>query len=435
MMSGDVKRASTAVAAIAVGAVAVGVAVPGAFAQRVGIVTASAREAPASASRLEAELIAVAAARGADAVGAPFAEAARRVGSGAIARGRLAAFSRAGALMAEGWRRYLQVKYDLALTRLAEARQVAERVIDLEGGIALYAELSLRLGAVKLELGRGAEADDDLRLAAVLDPDRPVTDEEFKRSVVVAYQAARARLRTVSRRTIEAEPGGVYAPIEIDGVEVGRAPLSVELEEGLHAIVVRAQGREPAVQVIRVRAGDDARVRFALAADPLASVIATGPEALSAGTGEQEAQIAVTALSVYAEVDDVLLAAVVWRRGAPALLGQWCGVGPVRCGGVVEIGYAKPADLPAAARRMWRAAYDQPRRFPPLLAADVRLTEAEGAPGTDDTSARARWWGSPWLWLGTAAAALGVTAVVLLGRDENVQPIVDVDFCEFSRCE
>ena len=36
---------------------------------------------------------------------------------------------------------------------------------------------------------------------------------------------------------------------------------------------------------------------------------------------------------------------------------------------------------------------------------------------------------------GELSAALGVTAALLLTRDEDVQPVVDVDVCQFTDCD
>ena len=407
-------------------------AVP-ARADRIGIVATSAPEAPATSVRLGDELERAALDRGATPVRDPFAVARRRIAAGAVERARLSSFGRAAQLLDEGWRSYLRVRHEFAASRLGSARTEAEKVLDLPGGLELYAEISLRLGAVKLELGQGTEADADFRLAAKLAPDRAVTDDEFKRSVVNAFALASRRSASESlSRSIDVRPKN--ARVKVDGELVGRAPVDVELEEGLHVVVVEGPGYRPLSQVISVHSGQSVKLSLELDHDPLTAAVAAGPMSLAPGTGEAEAEIAADAILTYAELDAVLLAAVVWRRGAPAVLGQWCSGSPRRCGGVVEIGYAQPDDLPSAARQMWRRARDERRRFPPLLPSDVRLTDAEKAPGTETGTGDRPVWKNPWVWLGAAGAALTVTAIVVLTRDQSLTPAIDVTPCQFARC-
>jgi hypothetical protein len=427
MMAASVKRIGLLVVTIVTAGVAP------ASAQRIGIIATSAPEAPVSGGRLGDALEAVASDRGTTPIRDPFADAAQRIADGAVRKARLSSFARASQLLEEGWRNYLRVQYQFAASRLGSARQEAETLLDLPGGLELYAEISLRLGAVKLELSRRDEAAADFRVAAILDPDRSVTDDEFKRSVVNEFDAARAFAVPRARRTIAVAP--VDAQIHIDGKFVGRSPIAVELDEGLHAVVVRAPGHRPLGQAISVVAGQPDAISLQMELDPMATALAAGSASLAPGTDEESAQIAGDAISIFAELDGLMLAAVVWRRKAPALLGQWCQGAPLRCGGVVEIGFEKPDDLTAATRQLWRRARDERRRFPPLLPSDVRLTEAERAPGAKTGGGKRRsWWKNPWLWLGTAGAVLTITTVVVLTGDEDIAPAIGVTPCEFAAC-
>lgn len=423
MMPTSVKRLGLAVG------LSVIAAQPALAQERVALVTATAAEAPAGQAELGRALTQVVAARGGEPVDAPLAEAARRLGEGAVRRERLAGFARSRGLIGDGWRAYLEVRHGEAAARLRDARDEAERLLDLDGGPELYAEISLRRGVVLLEGGHAAEAATQLRLAAALDPELAVTDDEFKRSVVDAFRAAVAARPALRRRSIEVTPAG--ARVEIDGRAAGTAPIALELGEGQHAIVVRADGHAPLARVVEVAGDAQAPLRFQMAADPLLAAVAAGPAGLAPGTRRDAAAVAIDAVLTYAEADTVLLAAAVWRRRAPTLLGQWCSGTPVRCTPVVEIGFTDPAQLLAATQRLWRQLHDARRTGGPSLLADDRLVRAEHAPGQTSTRPR-RWYKSPWLWLGTAGAAIAVTSVILLSGDRDVQPIVDVDPCMFG---
>lgn len=398
----------------------------------VGLVVYAPEGAPATRDQVGAALARAAQADGWRADVRPFAHAAAALAAGAVPGERLDRFARAEELAAEGWRAYLAARPTTALSRLGEARAEAAAILDLDGGRELYADLSVRMGAVKLALGR--DAADDFRLAAALDPEREVTDAEFKPAVVERFAAARGERRGRAPLRVESAPAG--AAIELDGRLAGAAPVTVEADIGLHVLVARMAGRAARAEVVAIAPGAPAR-RLELDGDPAAAAVAAGTAGFKLGREERSAAIVAGAVLAYGELDALFLVGTVWRRGGPALVGQICRGGvPARCGKVVEIGYARAGDLPRAAVALWRAARAAPGRFPATLLGDARLVSREPAPGAGSPpgGARRRWWRSPWLWVGIGGAVLAVTAGLLVSGDDEVQPVVVGDPCDFGGC-
>ncbi len=416
---------SAALALAAIGAVA--------RAGGVGVIGYQAAAAPAPAAGAAGAMAAAIEAAGKRPVLDPGAAARARIAAGAVPRERLRDFVRARELMDEGWRAYLSVNRSFAAARLGEARRVAEGVLDLDGGPALVAEISLRLGVVVMDLGRAPQARDLFRLAHRLDPGRAVTIAEFSPDVVEAYDAAVAAAPVLAAVTLRV-PGG-NAQLSVDGGQSAAAPQSAQLELGQHVAVARRPDGTARGMIFEVTAeGGD--VVLELERDPLVDA-ARAP--LPLGRGEDAGTVAVEALSLYGELDSLVLVAAVWRRGQPALLGQLCAGAPARCGAVVEIRFAEPAALPAAARTLWAALADAgtDRDFPPTLLVDRRVVDGEPAPGTDDGKHhghRRPWWKSRYLWIGVGVVAASVSAALVVGRDRPLQPTVAGDPCEFTTC-
>jgi hypothetical protein len=344
-----------------------------------------------------------------------------------VLRERLGVFRRAVELSDEGWRAYIELEPEFAEARLAQARQRAVDALDLDGGRELVAEISVRLGAVRLFRGRRDEADEDFRLAAILDPDRPITDAEFRPDVVEAFERATAVAPGVATLAI-ASPRG--AAVEVDGAAAGTAPVSVEVTVGHHVLVVRAAGKVPYTGIVEVGAAGQ-RVSLELQTDELASALR---EPLTVGTAEQQAKLRVEAALIHGELDAFVIAAPIWRHGAPALLGQRCEGVPIQCTEVVEIGFADPADLRTAAAELWSALAERRNklRFPPTLLVDARLTRGEPRPGTTIPGNERAWWKNKWLWIGVGAVALGATSYLVFAGDDPAETIIGLDPCDFG---
>ncbi len=350
-----------------------------------------------------------------DAVG----EARAAKAAGAVPAGVLERFRRARTQIGEAWRAFLRVHVELAASRLAATRTAAEGLVALPGGAAIYADASLRLGAVLAHMGRVSESQAILALALALDPDRPITLAEFSPDVVAAVDAVRAQTRPTRSVRITSEPAG--AAISVDGKALGRAPLHAELAIGQHVIVARASHHEPTALAVAVtQATDD--IALELPPDVAWSRLAEGA---IAGLPEPRAQELVDAALRFADLDEVVVAAASDVRGGPTLLVQRCAGLPARCTAVIEIGYADRSGLGAAAREAWQAARAADLRYPPSVLADSRLTWKK----RDD---RCQWCRSPIVWGGVGAAAVIATvAVIAIVSSSRPPPVVGVDPGEF----
>ncbi len=345
-------------------------------------------------------------------VGDAIGEARRAIAAGAVPLEALARFRRVRELVDEGWRAYLRVSVELAASRLALARTEAEALLGMPGGPELYADAALRLGAVLGHLGRTAEARQVLALAITLDPERPITLAEFSPDIVDAVTAARGRASAAHPVRIDTEPSG--AVVAIDGRDIGRTPIEVELPEGQHVVVARSGLHEPATRGLMVTGATTATLE--LARDDDAIRLAAGAEL---GLDELTGQRLVDAIVRYADLEEIVIVANTFRRGQPALLVQRCAGLPVRCSAVAEVGYTERAGLSAAADAGWRAVVAAELRYPPTV-----LGERDGA-SEDRTCKVCR---SPWLWTGVGAAVIIGTAVTwAIVSASKPAPIVGID--------
>jgi hypothetical protein len=97
---------------------------------------------------------------------------------------------------------------------------------------------------------------------------------------------------------------------------------------------------------------------------------------LVAGLAEPAEQALVDAALAFADLDEVVVAAVTVRRAGPALVLQRCGGAPARCTAAAEIGFGDRAGLAAAAREAWRAVQGEALREPPRVLGDIHRQPA-----------------------------------------------------------
>ena len=396
-----------------------------AHAQRVGIVAVTPSAAPVTGDQVRQALGTQVTLTGGRAV-APFDAARLRLREGAVRGVRLEDFARARTLAAEGWAAYIDTDHAFAVARLSEARRVAERVLDLDGGARLYADICIRLANPYYFLNQRARVMVLLALAHRLAPERPVTASEFRPEIVSLYeQMKQAPTHTHPVRITTSEVG---AQLTINGRSIAdRAPTTVRLAVGQHVVVARVPGAAR-VRVIDVAARRepaelDVNIEFARATP--AQVVLRGASTLTVGTGEVPSRRAIEGLVVWAELDAVVLAVSVWRRGVPVLLAQWCEGVPVQCGAVIERGFGTAAGLSVAARHTWTALRAQraQRQLPPILLIDARVTDPESDPsrtGTRRRGSTGMWW---WVGAGAGVAILAVSAAVVLGRDRGLEGV------------
>jgi hypothetical protein len=329
--------------------------------------------------------------------------------TGAVPTATLERFRRVREQIDEAWRAYLRVQVDFAASRLAAARTDAESLVALPTGALLYADASLRLGAVLAHLGRTHEAQAILALAIALDPDRPITLSEFSPDIVAAVDAVRAQPRATKPIRITSSPAG--ATISVDGRDVGKAPLTTELALGQHVVVARMPLMQPHAQAFSVDEGD-----IAVTLEPDA---AWGELGRGAQVGKEGAAL-VDATIRFADLDEVVLVADTDRRGGPAILMQRCAGLPANCTAVVEVGYAT-GGLAAAAREAWATVRAADLRYPPSVFGDERLTGKHA----DDRCKVCR---SPILWGGVGVAAIVATvAIIAVVSASRPPPVVGVD--------
>ncbi len=263
-------------------------------------------------------------------------------------------FRRAADLAADGWRAYQRVAFDVAGRQLAAARDEAEPLVALPGGAELYADASLRLGVVLSHLQRDDDARAAIAVALALDPDRPVTLAEFSPDAVALVDAV--RIAPPQHRTVRIAAAPAGAVVTVDGRELGPAPIDAELGLGRHVVVARAPLYAPRAVGVAV-AADTESVRVELERDVDAERVATGGDA---ATTDDAAQGLVAAVLRYTAVDEVVVAAAVERRGAPALLAQRCGVAGCTAGRrrrvFHRLGFATDRAARGRAGRVGRAA-------------------------------------------------------------------------------
>jgi len=393
----------------------------GAQAERVGLVVRVPDASPASKQELLASLAAAGARAGHEIVRAPFAVARAALERGAVARARLVEFSRAQQIAAEGIRAYESADLSFAASRLVEARRVALGVADLPGGVELVAEFSLRLGAVRLDLGH-ERAREDLRLAARLTPERPVTTAEFKPDLVRAFEEARAAApRPLILQVTESAPD---ARVVVDGGEEHPLPWQTELSPGLHIVSVSAPGHSPLATMVDLQRNET--FASTLDRDAERAAIDQGQASLSIGTSEKQAATTAEALMRFGELDALIVASVVWRGGSAALLAEWCTGVPARCSRAIELRYGAGA-LDSAARSAWEELPALEGSLPPGLMTDARVVSPEAGPGRAAVTTATHWSERPVVWAGAAVgAAVVIAASVLLLREEDRRPQIDI---------
>jgi hypothetical protein len=345
------------------------------------------------------------------------AEARGAVAAGAVPVEALSAFKRVRDEIDAGWRAYLRVAVEQSRDALVGARTDAEQLVALPGGAELYADAALRLGMVLARLNRRDEATAVIALAIAIDPDRPVTTAEFSPDLVDAVDAARGAPVALHAVHIDSLPAG--AAIRIDGRDVGKAPLDVQVTRAQHLVIARAAQYHAAVQGI---AADASAIEIQLEPDEQATRISDGA---SIGMPELAAQQLVDATLRYADLDELVVVADTVRRGGPTLLAQRCaGPAPARCSAVVELGYTDRTGLEAAARSAWEAVKVGDLRYEPAV-----LTEREGIRGGER-----HWYKSPLVWTGVGAAVVvGAVVAIVLVSGATPPPVVGVDGGAFGK--
>jgi hypothetical protein len=389
----------------------------GAHAEGIGVIAAGAgHDDRAAVATAMVEAIGVRGRVVGDAVG----EARAQLATGAVPAAALARFRHVREMIDDGWRAYLRVQIDFAQSRLAAARSEAEALVALPGGTELYADAALRLGVV-LQQRRIADAPAVLALALALDPERPITLAEFSPDVVEAVDALRvtpAAPAAQQRVHVATTPPG--AIVSVDGKELGRAPLDAQVTRGQHLVVARAPLYHAAVQGVLVDGAAAVDLALTLDSDPAAVQLAVGAEPGLAEPAEQEL---VDTVLQFAELDEVLVAAVSDRRGGPTLIVQRCAGSPARCTAVVEVGFGNRAGLASAAREALQATQAGELRYPPSVIGAIKSRPLPSG---------CRLCRSPLVWTGAGAIVLGAVIAIVVASGSKPPPVVTVNGHDFG---
>lgn len=153
---------------------------------------------------------------------------------------------------------------EVALARLVEARNLGDRAAAVPGAARYLAEVEATLGVVASQAGLSDLADEALRRAITLDPERVLRAGEappalVERSVALSREAAVAPRGSF---VVSAESAG--AQVYLDGRLAGTAPARVEAGVGRHLIRVEAPGRRPWGAFVDVLEGERAPLAVAL---------------------------------------------------------------------------------------------------------------------------------------------------------------------------
>jgi len=386
----------------------------GAHAEGIGVIAAGAgHDDRAAVATAMVEAIGVRGRVVGDAVG----EARAQLATGAVPTAALARFRHVREMIDDGWRAYLRVQIDFAQSRLAAARTEAEALVALPGGTELYADAALRLGAVLLHR-RIADAPAVLALALALDPARPITLAEFSPDVVEAVDAVRVAPAALQRVHVATTPPG--AIVSVDGKELGRAPLDAQVTRGQHLVVARAPLHRAAVQGVLVDGAAAVNLALTLDSDGAAVQLAVGAEPGLAEPAEQEL---VDTVLQFAELDEVLVAAVSDRRGGPTLIVQRCAGSPARCTAVVEVGFGNRAGLASAAREALQATQAGELRYTPSVIGAIKSRPLPSG---------CRLCRSPLVWTGAGAIVLGAVIAIVAASGSKPPPVVTVNGHDFG---
>ncbi len=322
----------------------------------------------------------------------------------------------------EGWRAYHGVQFDAAATRFAAARKAAESLLPLPGAPVLYADASLRLGIVLARLGRTVEAREALALALALDPDRPISPIEFAPEVIALIDGVRAQ--ALPKRTVRVTTDPSGATLTVDGRDVGRSPATIELTVGEHVAIARSPGQSGRSIGFAVSDATDA-VRLPVAPSDERGRLLIDP---SFGMSSSDAQSLIDDVVLFADLDDVVLAAEIVRGGEPVLFAQRCSNVPAKCTRTTETAYGDRTRLLSAVQAVWRDLHEQEVLHPPSLFGDPRLVPTRGG------SERCALCRNPYVLAGLGAAVVaGVIAVAVVATGSRPPPVLTVDPSMFSR--
>ena len=172
------------------------------------------------------------------------------------------------ALLARARERSAALEEAEALRLLSRAERLLVRNADLPGLASYYVELQLGRAIAAAQMGEAALAEDALRRAAAVDPQRGLRAAEAPPDLVARARAIAQRSRTAPEGRFRVEADAAGARVFLDDRALGEAPLTARAAPGPHLLRVEAPGRRAFGQLIDVFAGDRAPLRIALSPHP-----------------------------------------------------------------------------------------------------------------------------------------------------------------------
>lgn len=208
----------------------------------------------------------------------------------------------------------------VAAARAAAGQSELGDVEPTASSISLYADLAFVHGQAKLADSDGPAARSSFLLTQRLDPDRVIDPARYLPDLISAYR--QARRGGSSRMQIEIRGQGTAF---VDGVEVGVAPLTVEVATGPHLVQLAGPRRLTRGTRIEITPTSPAVVVLPDATAALPVVIGRARRALTEATEEPKRAEAMAELARLIGIGDALileragdgLTARAWRSGRP----------------------------------------------------------------------------------------------------------------------
>lgn len=213
-------------------------------------------------------------------------------------------------------------RFELAVAAARAAAGQAE-LGDVEptaSSISLYADLAFVHGQAKLADSDGPAARSSFLLTQRLDPDRVIDPARYLPDVISAYR--QARRGGSSRMQIEIRGQGAAF---VDGVEIGVAPLTIEVATGPHLVQLAGPRRLTRGARIEITPTSPAVVVLPDATAALPVIIGRTRRALTEAVEETARAEAMAELARLIGIGDALilersgegLTARTWRNGRP----------------------------------------------------------------------------------------------------------------------
>jgi hypothetical protein len=125
----------------------------------------------------------------------------------------------------------------------------------------------------------------------------------------------------------------------------------------------------------------------------------------------------------FADLDEVVVAAITDRRGGPTLILQRCAGAPAHCTPVVEFGFGDRAGLAVAVREAWQAAQRATLHDAPTVVAESKQRVAP----TGCKLCR-----NPLIWTGIGAVVVGTAIAIVIATQSRPPPVLTIDGHDFG---